>query len=224
MSTTLLLLLVFGGQGSLHLQATPTDKHSLRLAESPSGRILLAACYSALHAELNSLSDDELKELDLLPSDFFDKQTLIVLPDARYVTNPAICGPTLLLNQILRYLLFVDIEIAPSSTRPLWPSVDIFQSNIQHGVGILGFSSGILSACVVATSCSTLVLINRAVEAYRLALWIGIRAQIYRVGALKLACPDITLTSWSLVLFGISKCDAQNAISIFNKVCHLTTQ
>ncbi|KAF8810981.1 polyketide beta-ketoacyl-synthase [Phlegmacium glaucopus] len=214
MSITPLLLLVFGGQGSLPFQTPQTDKQTLRLAESSSGRILLAACYSALHAELNMLSDDELEELDLYPSDFLDKQNLIIPPDVRYITHPAICGPTLLLIQILRYLLFIDVETAPSSTRPF---VDIFQSNIQHGVGVLGFSSGILSACVVGTSCSTLVLINRAVEAYRLALWIGIRAQMFRVGALKLAPPDIGSTSWGLVLFGISKCDTQNAISLFNK-------
>ena len=220
-TTSLLLLPVFAGQCSLHFQAAQTDKHSFRLAESPSGRILLAACHSALHSELNLLSNDELEELDLCPSDFLDKQTLIVPLDARYVINPAICGPTLLLIQILRYLIFIDIETMHSSTGPLKPFADIFKSNIQHGVGILGFSSGILSACVVATSCSTLVLINRAVEAYRLALWIGIRAQMYRIGALKLARPDINLTSWSFFLFGISKYDAYNAISIFNRVYHL---
>ena len=108
-TTSLLLLPIFAGQGSLHFQAAQTDKHSLRLAEFLSGRILLAACHSALHSELNLLSNDELQELDLCPSDSLDKQTLIVPLNARYIINPPICGPTLLLIQILRYLIFIDI-------------------------------------------------------------------------------------------------------------------
>ncbi|EEB96547.1 hypothetical protein MPER_04305 [Moniliophthora perniciosa FA553] len=81
---------------------------------------------------------------------------------------------------------------------------------------VLGFSSGILPACLIATSASISTYLSRAVELYRLALWIGIRAQIYRADAeSRIPVYDPRLSSWSVVFLGLTPTLAQEALDVF---------
>ena len=73
-------------------------------------------------------------------------------------------------------------------------------------------SSGIIFACVVVTPPTLHPFICYAVEAYRLAFWIGIRLQIYWV-----SFPIVSqvLRPWSQVLLGMHKIDIQHAVDRF---------
>jgi hypothetical protein len=178
---------------------------------------LLSAYHETFHAELSTLSASDLHNIDVDATDFIQKESLLELPKERYANNPIISGPSLFIIQTLRYLAF--IEATGSSTNSLTPFSDLLKPNLEHGLGILGFSSGILPACVVGTSFSTVSYFSRAVEAYRLSVWIGMRTQLYRRASLDAAFIDRdTSLPWSLVLLGTSKTKVEESIINFNKV------
>ncbi|KAF8224464.1 polyketide beta-ketoacyl-synthase [Tricholoma matsutake] len=209
-------ILVFPGQGTTAAYSAQTRQKALADASSPSGSTLLSAFHQTFHAELSALLPSDIPNIDVDTSDFLKKESLLELPKKRYVNNPIISGPSLFIIQTLRYLAF--IEATGSSTNSLTPFSDLLKPNLEHGLGILGFSSGILPACVAGTSFSTISYISRAVEAYRLAIWIGIRTQLYRRSTLDAAFIDRDTTlPWSLVYLGMSKTTAEEFITNFNK-------
>ncbi|KAF8074125.1 putative polyketide synthase [Lyophyllum atratum] len=207
---------VFAGQGTTAATTPHTRQTALSDASSHSGSILLSACHEAFHTEFSSLSTPEFHDLGVDPSDFQKPEDLLSSPKDRYLQNSAISGPTLFLLQALRYLAFV--ETTGLSTGSLTPFSDVLKGNSECSLGVLGFSSGILPACVVGTSISTFSYISKAVEAYRLALWLGIRSQLYRRDSLKATSldPDTNLP-WSLAFIGMSKVNAEAAISSFSQ-------
>jgi Starter unit:ACP transacylase in aflatoxin biosynthesis len=208
---------VFPGQGTVAAYSLQTRHQAFGDSSSPSGSTLLSAYHEIFHAELSALPASDLSNIDLDATDFIKKESLLELPKERYVNNPIISGPSLFIIQTLRYLAFV--EETGSSTNSLTPFSDLLKPNLEYGPGVLGFSSGILTACVVGTSFSTISFISRAVEAYRLAVWIGIRTQLYRRATLDAAFIDTNTTlPWSLVCFGMSKTTVEESIMNFNKV------
>ncbi|TFK33599.1 hypothetical protein BDQ12DRAFT_657776 [Crucibulum laeve] len=215
-STTLQLdVPIFAGQGTAAANSIQTRDQALRDASTSTGSVLLTAFHEAFHAELLSLLPAERQVVDIDLSDFTKQESLIILPAQRYTYNPVISGPTLFVLQALRYLAFAESTAAFTSS--LTPFSDILQRNVEQGAGILGFSSGILPACVVGTSLSTIAFVSRSVEAYRLAIWIGIRSQIYRRQVLNVHSIDPALP-WSLVFVGLKKEYAEEAIAKFDKV------
>ncbi|SJL00722.1 related to polyketide synthase modules and related proteins [Armillaria ostoyae] len=207
---------VFGGQGTAAANSPQARQQALLDASSPSGSVLLAACHATLHAELETLSSTELSQANIDLSDFQTKESILALPTDRYLHNAVISGTTLFLLQTLRYLAYIDASVASNGS--LTPFSDVLKLNSVHGVGILGFSSGILPAAIVATSFSSVSFLARAVEAYRLAIWIGVRAQIFRGTMLSGSFPEAVHSSpWSLVFLGLNKEDAEVAISDFAK-------
>ncbi|KAF9464084.1 beta-ketoacyl synthase, partial [Collybia nuda] len=208
---------IFAGQGTTSANAPQTRQQALLDASSASGSTLLSACHEAFLTELSTLSATDLDMVDVNLTNFRKKESLLAVPDQKsYFHNPVISGPTLFLMQSLRYLAFV--EETSLSTDSLTPFSDILKRNVDNNIGVLGFSSGILSACVVSTSLSTLAYISRAVEAYRLAIWIGVRTQIYRRRALESSHLDTnTALPWSLVFLGMNKAYAETSIRSFNK-------
>ncbi|KAF8962959.1 polyketide beta-ketoacyl-synthase [Flammula alnicola] len=215
MAPTQLLLPVFGGQGMSSFDPGNRCNELSHFAASPSRTVLLDACHAAFHAELASLSPEGLRNVDICASDFKDKDSILYPTNQQYLDNPAFSGPILLLIQSLRYLAYVEETF--DSVQSQGPCMNVLRSNIDHGVGILGFSSGILSACIVATSSSVPSFILHSVEAYRLALWIGIRSQIYRGRLLNLPYRGHDPRPWGLMVLGISKDDAQKAVGCFNE-------
>ena len=217
LSSSPLHIPLFPGQGTTAAYSPQTRQQALSDASSPSGSTLLSAYHEAFHAELSTLSASDLHNIDVDTTDFIRKESLLELPKERYASNPIISGPSLFIIQTLRYLAF--IEATSSSTNSLTPFSDLLKPNLEHGLGILGFSSGILPACVVGTSFSTVSYFSRAVEAYRLSVWIGVRTQLYRRAALDAAFIDRdTSLPWSLVLLGTSKTKVEESIMNFNKV------
>jgi hypothetical protein len=217
MHTSALHIPVFPGQGTIAAFSAQTRQQALYDASSPSGSTLLSAYHETFHAELSALSPSDLQNIDIDTTHFTKKESLLALPKESYTNNPIISGPSLLIIQTLRYLAF--IEATASSANSLTPFSDLLKPNLEHRVGVLGFSSGILPACVVGTSFSTISYISRAVEAYRLSVWIGIRTQLYRRTTLDAAFIDTDSTlPWSLVFLGMSKITAEESITNFNKV------
>jgi len=208
---------VFAGQGPSASSTLHAHEQVLSDASTPSGSVFLSACHESFISELSTLSLSELEEADIDLADFSKPPTLLTIPSARYRHNPVISGSTLFLFQILRYLNFIDHLTQTTGT--LTPFSDILQRNIEHGTGILGSSFGILPAVIVGTSLNTTTFISGAVEAYRLAVWIGIRTQAYRRKALSVASPDHDPSlPWSLVCMGLTKEVIDDAIQSFNKV------
>jgi hypothetical protein len=177
---------------------------------SPACATLLAACHAAFHAELLSLSPTEraLAGVDL--RDFAACETVLALPTPRnhqptpsgteslhnsrptpdqlyvspYERNAVLAGTSLFLVHALRYLRFVEGSCSStgdsSSDTPPRTSLTPFLDALASSNGVLGFSSGVLPACVAATSPDLPSYIAHAVEAYKVALWIGVRAEGWR--------------------------------------------
>ena len=213
-SSQSLCIPIFVGQGTNAANSTTTRRQALSDALLPSCSVLLAACFQAFTSELSTLSSSFLDDIYVNLSEFATKESLLMQQDEHYLYNPVITGPTLFLMQVLRYLAFAE-----EGTKPHESFSNILKSNKKHGVGILGFSSGILPACVVGSSNSVIEFISRAVEAFRLTLWIGIRSQLYRKKTLSLCTSSVQPSlPWSLVFFGLNRQAAEAALEKFNKV------
>ncbi len=204
---------IFNGQGSPAFKLTPMRELAFRDATRPAGSLLLAACHAAFHTELSTLSISE-RDVDL--SDFPTKESLLAVPKERYAHNAIISGSSLFIIQTLRYLAFID------ASNSLTPFSDSLNLNASHGVGVLGFSSGILPATVVGTSMSLAAFLHNALESYRLALWIGVRVQQYRTEILKKSFIEFS-APWSLVFLGTEKTTVEAAIAKFAEVLAFLT-
>ncbi|KAF8891957.1 polyketide synthase [Gymnopilus junonius] len=208
-----LFIPLFGGQGSSALDPGAYAQNLHSFTSSPSARLLVSSCYAAFCAELDSLDPAICHKISICAADFTNDDSILWPKDEKQINNAAFSWPCLLLNQLLQYLSFVEyLSPSASSTTSF---ADVLKCNMDHEVGVLGFSSGLLSACVVATSSSTLSFINNAVETYRLALWIGIRSQIFRS---KLDKHDEDHRPWAVVLIGIGNAGLLQAIDQFNQV------
>lgn len=203
---------VFAGQGTAAANSPAARKEAFKDASSSAGSLLLAACFEAFHGEFSSLSPQEILSTGIDISDFKHKNTLLDVPAERYLSNPIITGTTLFILQSLRYLAYVESSGAMEES--LTPFSDILKVNLEHNLGILGFSSGILPATVAGTSFNTISYISRSVEAYRLAIWIGIRTKQYRDQTIL----DDSAAPWSLVFLGLDQNSAEEAIVAFNSV------
>ncbi|KAH9480833.1 Type I Iterative PKS [Psilocybe cubensis] len=205
-----IFLPAFGGQGTLYqdLFGYKTDLTSL----SSFGITLLSACHAAFLSDLAALEVQELATVGICASEFTERESLLRPRNNLLFNNPAFCGPHLLLSQTLLYLSFSERHAAAS--RPI-PFLDILGSNSHYGVGILGFSSGIIAACVVASSSNILQFITHAVDAYRFAFWIGVRSQLYRSSLVEIS--DVAPHPWAIVLMGTSRECLLRSIEHFNK-------
>lgn len=206
---------VFGGQGTLSFDPDNARKQLRRYTAFPSGAVLVASCYAAFHAELDGLTADYLQKVDICALDFKEKVTLFCPLREEYLRNPVISGTTLLLVQALQYLTFIE-ESHGFSENPT-AFLNTVQLNASNGVGVLGFSSGILAACVTAASRTAVAFIAHTVEAYRLAFWIGVRSQLF-CATLNGSSPFQGCRPWVMVLLFVDKIDIQTRVQSFNKV------
>jgi hypothetical protein len=203
---------VFPGQGTTSVNSQRVENQAIICASSPTGALLLSSCFEALHSEFSSLSDTEKEMTGVNLADFDRPLSLLLIPSNNYLRNPVISGTRLLLLQVLIYLEWATRNFGVESDT-LTP---LLQQNCRYGTGIIGFSSGVISACVVGTSATILDFLFNAVSAFRVALWIGVRAQSYRrrvLVASGLRANDDR--SWSRVLLGIGCHTAEEAITQF---------
>ncbi|KAF7977208.1 hypothetical protein HWV62_4469 [Athelia sp. TMB] len=200
---------LFSGQGADAANAARTRAQGIRDASSPGGSVLVNACFDAFREEMAQLSPQELLGSEISLDDLHAGINLLeTSPDA--IRNPILSGLRLFLFQTLRYLHAVE-NSGSSQTR--------FRDALVHpgtqSLGVLGFSSGLLAACVVASSPSLPAFIFRSVEAFRLAFWIGFRTQEYRNNALKNTDSAARQLPWSVVLLGLDQDLVEEAIENF---------
>ncbi|KAG2147424.1 polyketide synthase [Suillus bovinus] len=200
---------LFPGQGSSSAAIALAIQQALRDIRSPSGQLLLASCHEAFHAEVLKLTLDELNETRISIADF-QEATSLLSSSSLYQNNPVISSISLFLFQALRYLAHFSGSPAEQNGR------STFADNADHSLGVTGFSSGIITACVVGASNSVLTFMAHAVEAFRLAFWIGVRSMQYRNKELQSVSgfPDAGLP-WTVVCIGLSKADVLGSISDF---------
>ena len=202
-----IVLPVFAGQGTTRTSLRHATDQASRDADSPTGSLLLSSCLDVFLSELAALSPAELDQSGIYPSDFGDPRRLLT-PDPKYVKNHIISGIFLFLAQILRYQSYVQ-----TTSRSF---LDLLKANTDHAAGVLGLSSGIFPACVVAASRSPLSYITTAVEVFRLVFWIALRVLQFTRKSLKEKPVDSTLP-WSVGCLGLTKTDVEQHIARFEQ-------
>lgn len=203
---------VFPGQGITSVNSQRVQDQAIVSSSSPAGTLLLSSCFEAFHSELSSLSDTELEMTGVSLADFDRPLSLLFIPPSNYLRNPVISGTRLHVLQALIYLEWATRGIGSASDT----LAALLQQNSRYSTGIIGFSSGVISACVVGTSATLLDFLCNAVSAFRVALWIGVRTQFYRRRTLVASgFRGNDDRSWSRVLLGIGRHAAEEAISQF---------
>lgn len=192
---------LFDGQGTAACTSSQTENIALRDSELPLGSALLQACFQAFTQEFASLSTDELSRSGIEIDAFKSPRSLLEVP-SRFRTHGIIANTNLFLIQLLRYLANVD----PSSIGGNKDGSEIVPS-------MIGFSTGMLAATVVATSNSIPSFFVNAIETFKLAFWLGLRAQAY---ASSINGGEPTGLPWSMVLFGSTRQEVQLAVDAFN--------
>ena len=191
---------VFSGFGTTAAIEGACLEQSLSDSLTPSGSLLLQSCYHAFLKELASLPSKDLCLLGVSLDDF-PSQTSLLTHEGN--TNHILLSHSFLfLFQALRWLSVNDY------------SRDAFVPPLDATIGCLSFSLGVLLAPVVASSTTLLDYLCSAVEAYKIALWIGIRVHLYHYR--NPACITLRDSSWSIVCAGISPLAAQKLIADFN--------
>jgi hypothetical protein len=193
---------VLDGQGIPITTSLQTTKIALRDAQAPLGRAILLSCYQAFIADYGSLSQQEQLDSGLTLEDCPRPESLLELP--RRTPHNAIVGNVhLYLVQILRYVAQFDTCVA------LETSAD---------VGILGFSTGMLAATVIACASTIPNFIAHSTEAFRLAFWTGLRAQQYANRAHPyIESSDPKSASWTLVIVGPTRSEIQEVVDQYNE-------
>jgi len=202
-----IVLPVFAGQGTTRASLRQAADQAIRDADSPTGSLLLSSCFDVFLSELATLSPEELDQSGICPSDFDDPRRLLT-PHPKYVKNHVISGIFLFLAQILRFQSYVQ-----ATSRSF---TDLLKANIDHSAGVLGLSSGIFPACVVAVSGNPLSYITNSVEVFRLVFWIALRVLQFTRKLLKERPVDTTLP-WSVACLGLTKADVEHHIARFEQ-------
>ena len=174
---------------------------SLSDSLSPSGSLLLQSCYRAFLEELASLPSEDLSLLGISLDNFHTPASL--LTHERNANNIMLSHSFLFLSQALRWLSVTDYSRRGAP-------VQQFDTN----VGILSFSLGVLVAPVIASSITLLDYLYSAVEAYKVALWIGIRVHLHHHR--NPSYTALTDHSWSIACAGISPLAVQRLITDFH--------
>ncbi|KAF8836384.1 putative polyketide synthase [Paxillus ammoniavirescens] len=207
-SKNIIVVPVFSGQGSGRASLGHASGQAIHDATSPLGSLLLSSCLDAFLVELCVLSPEELDQSGICPSDFRDPLSLLS-PQPKYSTNQIISGTFLFLAQVLRYQSYVRSTCSRLSPNSL-------KTNVDHGVGILGLSSGIFPACVVAASENPLAYITTAVEVFRVVFWIGFRVLQFTRKFLRDNPVDCILP-WSVACLGLTNTDVREHIVRFEQ-------
>jgi hypothetical protein len=203
---------IFSGQGSASVNSPRVQDQAIVSSTSPAGTLLLSSCFEAFRSDLSSLSDTELKMTGVDLVDFDRPFALLSVPSEKYFRNPVVSGTRLFLIQALIYLEW--------ATKTVGDAQDAFASllerNRRNGAGVAGFSSGIISACIVGTSATLLDFLSNATSAFRVALWIGVRTQFYRSRILLASGLHVNDNrSWSIILLGMGSRAVEAAVSRF---------
>ena len=191
---------IFSGLGTSAAISEAWLQQSLSDSDSSPGSLLLHSCYHAFVRELSSLLPTDLRLLAISLDEFPTPASL--LTHKRSADHIVLSHSFLFLSQALRWLSLID-----SSKQ------DAFVQPLDATVGCLSFSLGVLMAPVIASSTTLLGYLSSAVEAYKVALWIGIRVHLHHHSNPSCVMPRDS--SWSIACAGISPFAAQRLIADF---------
>ncbi|KAJ7704791.1 beta-ketoacyl synthase [Mycena rosella] len=196
---------IFAGQGTAMGAARA---QALQDAQSAAGATLLAACFEAFHAEVASISDSAATieiELDLeLDAADFPTPAALLAPAARYAAHPLLAGLNLFLVQALRYLAHAHSQNHAHAQQGSQIPQSALARALANTHAVLGFSSGVLPAVLAAASPTLSAYLAHAVQAFRLAFWVGARVGAHRAKCLEEAgvIVEDADAPWSIVLLG----------------------
>ena len=200
---------VLDGQGIPASTSPQTIQIALQDATLPLGHAILLSCHQAFLKDYGALTVEEQRDSGLTLDDCPSPDSLLELPQ-RVSYNAVVGNIHLYLVQLLRYVANIDA----TSLGDIHPSL--------KELGVLGFSTGMIASTVIACADNIPRFISHATEAFRLAFYMGLRAQQYCNRAL----PDVQMAdaasqSWTLVTFGSTRAEVQQAVDKYlsDKVC-----
>ncbi|KZP21464.1 putative polyketide synthase [Athelia psychrophila] len=190
---------VFSGQGTDFANAARTYAQGVRDASTPAGSVLLAACFDAFREELSALSVEQRvkSEIRLGEQPHIYTGIDLLAPSVQAVNNPITSGARLFLFQVLR----------SSSSQSRFRDALLSPDTETKSLGVLGFSSGVLAACVTASSLSLPAYISYSIQAFRL--------QEYRRNVLINMDSTASQLPWSVAVFGLDQRALEGLIADF---------
>jgi len=193
-------VILFGGQGSSSL----FSKAAAAAAEDNSRSCVAAAtlasqCHAAFLEEYRSLSPHEQHSIGI-DLDRLHSHHDFLVPPREYHRNGLVQSTTICLYQLLQYVAMVD-----RST----PEDDCLSEQILETTG---FCSGLIPAAVVASSQTSVDLINWGREAFRLAFWIAGRSILEGDALVETLTEDET---WSLIVLGLTRLQVEDHLQLF---------
>jgi hypothetical protein len=200
--------LVLDGQGLSSITSSQTIRTALKDAESPLANSILTACHRALLHDYASMSEDDQENCGLTPADFASPSALLNLP-IHIHENAIVANIHLFLVQLLRYLAHSGSGLGVTHEP-------------HSSLNILGFSSGILAATAIACTEDIPSCISHSVSIFRLAYWLGLRSQLYMRTMSNTS--SISQATWSLVIFGSTRSEIQQAIDLYTSTHVSSTQ
>lgn len=192
---------VLDGQGIPTSTSPQTIHTALQDARTPLGAAVLLSCYQAFVQDFSSLTELERAESGLTLDECPEPEALLNLPQ-RLPCNAVIGNIHLYLVQLLRYIANTDASVLRET---------------HSTFGVLGFSTGMIASAVIACADNIPRFVTHATEAFRLAFWIGLRAQQYASRSLlDIKMSGAATQSWTLVTFGSSRAELQDAVDRFS--------
>lgn len=192
---------VLDGQGIPASTNQQTINTAQEDARTPLGAAVLLSCYQAFVKDLATLTPEEQHSAGLTLADVPVPDALLALPQLA-AHNAVVGNVHLYLVQVLRYAARVAGAAFPRA---------------HPALGVLGFSTGMLAAAVIACADTVPNFVRHATEAFRLAFWLGLRAQQYAARALPaVPLPDAPAQAWTLITFGASRAEVEDAVAKFN--------
>lgn len=189
---------VLQGQGSPDTTSPRTVQLALRDSENPVAHALLIACHDAFIKDFESLSADERPDANL-PHEMFSEPRSLLTSCRKHPTNAIIANTSLFLFQILRYIA----HTIPTNILSRDASIE--------DLGVIGLSSGLYAASVIASAHSVPSLISYAVFCLKKKIWLGLRIQQFTTRE----APNDLASRWCLVVLGSTLPDIKRAISFF---------
>ncbi|KAL1669600.1 hypothetical protein GGF50DRAFT_110300 [Schizophyllum commune] len=189
-------LIILGGQGVASANSPSLHQRAQGVARTSTGRLLLTACHDAFIEEL--LSTFTWDTPNIHANAFPTADALLAIPTGNDVHNTILSMTRTCLIQSL--LLLEWLESSKHRT-------------IDSPTVILPFSSGILAAYALSAARNIPSFITYAVDAFKIAFWIGYRVHLYRQAFLisHNVAPSLP---WSLVVAGLTIAEARRLLEI----------
>lgn len=196
----------FGGQGSSHLFSKGTTSALQDARSSSTAALLLGRCFEALELELEVLGSEFEAVFESGAPRFETPEDMLRLQET-FHDNALFQSTHTFLQHSLRYLA------TWSKTQQTFQD---FQASL---VETSGLCTGLLASLTIATSDSASSFIQRGVQAFRLAFWIGYRAAEF---CKERAGHDFARTGWNLLLTDQNEQDLKTLLREENQLVSTT--